>query len=317
MKKLVFNNLWLVLAMSFSFTACLKDEGYDNGQYGAVRNTAGQEFLSIPVAAKNPNVLGLESKTGSQNVEMFVASYDFVDPASADITGTLVLNNALIAAADATAVVLPANTYTIPSNTITVKSGARVSDKFVINLNTSTLDPTKKYGIGFTLTSVSKGGVNVPSNLKDVVYIFTLKNKYDGIYTLKSRMDHPADRSADWLRTPFTYPFDIQLITTGPSSVKFFNTAFGAGFHPLMVPAPSGFGATEPLFAFDANDKLISVTNGVPNPSNGRAFAINPNVTTSRFDPATKTVYAAFIMTQPGFQPLPIFDTLIFKSKRP
>jgi hypothetical protein len=317
MHKILYNKIWLFIALACSFTSCLKDKGYEDGQYGAIRGTAGQEYLSIPVASKNPNVLGLESKSGAQTVELFVASYDFVDPAAADISGTLVLNNALVTAADPTAIILPSSIYTLPTTNITVKAGQRVSDKFLISINTSTLDPTKKYGIGFTLSSVSKGGVAISSNLKDVVYLFTVKNKYDGIYTIRVRMDLPADRSADWTRTPFTYPFDIHLITTGPSSVKFFNTAFNAGFHPLQTPSASGFGSTEPLFVFDANDKLVSVANGVPNPSNGRAFAINPAVTTSRFDPATKTVYAAFIMTQPGFLPIPIFDTLTFKSKRP
>ena len=139
------------------------------------------------------------------------------------------------------------------------------------------------------------------------------------MYTITSRMDHPADRSADWLRTPFTYGYDIQLVTKGPVTVDWINTAFagGVGYHPLMTPGVSGFGATQPVFVFDENDKLVSVSNGVPNPANGRAFAINPAVTDSRYDPETKTIYAAFIMTQPGFEPIPIFDTLKYKGPRP
>jgi len=131
-------------------------------------------------------------------------------------------------------------------------------------------------------------------------------------------MDMASDRSADWVRTPYTYGYDIHLVTTGPNSVEWVNTAFGTeGYHPLLTPAPSGFGATRPAHTFDANDKIINTVNAYPNPANGRAFIVNPAVTDSRYDPATKTVYAAFIMTQPGFQNMPLFDTLTFIKARP
>lgn len=317
MKKNIFNKFLLVCGLALGLTSCLKDKGYEDGLYGAVRNVEGKEYISIPVAAKNPNTLGLESKSGVQNIELFVASYDYVDPAAADISATLTVNNALVTAADPTVLILPASSYSLPNNKVTVPAGSRISNKFVLALNTSTLDPTKKYGIGFTVSSVSKEGVQIPSNLKDVVYIFSLKNRFDGVYKINFKMDVAADRNADW-KGPYAYPNDVQLITTGPNSVVMYNTTFATGDnHPLMTPAVSGFGSTRALFTFDQNNKLISVVNDFPNPSNGRAFEINPSVTTSRYDPATKTVYAAFIMTQPGFQPLPIYDTLKFSKARP
>lgn len=311
MKKLKFNNIWLVLAMSLSLTACLKDKGYEDGEYGSIKNTDGQEWLSIPVAARNPNVVGLESKAGAQNVELFVVSYDYVEPAATDISATITVNNGLVTNPDV--IILPASTYTIPTNTITVEAGQRVSEKFVISLNTSTLDPTKQYGIGFTLSNPSKNGVKLSQNLTNVVYHFTLKNKYDGIYTAKFSMDPAADRSQDW-RGPYTYGYDIHMITTGPNSVRMFNTAFNAGYHPLMTPGASGFGSTEAHFIFDDNNKLVDVVNLA---TGTRSFRLNPAVTDSRYDPATKTIYAAIIMDQTGFQPLPIYDTLIWKRARP
>jgi hypothetical protein len=149
------------------------------------------------------------------------------------------------------------------------------------------------------------------------VFVFSIKNKYDGIYTFRGRMDIAADRSADWVRTPFAYPYQIHLITTGPNTVKFYNEAFGQGYHPLMTPAVSGFGSTEPNFTFDANDNLIEAVNGWPNPSNGRAFVINSAVTGSKYVPSTKKVYLAYIMNQPGFLPMPLFDTLTYVKARP
>ena len=315
MKKLNFKYLWLLMAVSASFTACLKDEGYEDGTHGSVKNTAGQEWISIPVAPRNPNTLGLESKAGVQNIKLFAVSYDYVNPAPTDISATIAVNNSLVTQPGV--IVLPASTYTLPSSTITVPAGERVSDQFILALNTSTLDPTKKYGIGLTLSSVSKEGVQIPSNMKDVVYIFSLKNRFDGIYSLKFRMAAAADRAPEW-KGPYSYPNEIRLITTGPNSVVMYNTAFASGDnHPLMTPSTSGFGSTRALFTFDADNKLVSVVNDFPNPANGRAFKINPDVTTSRYDPDTKTIYAAFIMTQPGFEPLPIYDTLKFTKPRP
>lgn len=309
----------MVLFAAVTLTSCLKDEGFEDGTYQTINaNTEGQEWFSIPRAVNTANTLGVESKAGNQTVGTFVASYDFKDPAPQDITGTLVLNNALVAAADPSAVILPTNAYSIPSLNITVKSGQRVSDPFPIVMNTSLLDPSKKYGIGFTLTSVSKSGVGIPSNLKNVVYIFTIKNRFDGVYSVSFRMEPGPIRIAagqgSWAG-PYKYAYEQQLRTTGPNSVAWINTAFGpdATFHPLMTPSPSGFGSTAPLLEFDANNKLINVTNGV---SSTRTFRLNPAVTDSRYDPATKTVYAAIIMDQTGFDPLPIFDTLKFIRAR-
>lgn len=311
--------------LAFLFSSCLKDEGFENGEYGTVNeNTQGQKWLSIPLGAFATNSIGVESKSGMQSINLFPVSFDFKDPAATDITATVQLNNDLVRAADTSVILLPANAYTLPSTTLTVKAGQRISDPLALNINTSLLDPTKKYGIGFTLSSVSDPDIQVPANLRNVVFIFTIKNRFDAIYTIRSRMDHPSDRSADWVRTPFTYGYEIHLITTGPLTVRFFNTAFGAGFHPLQVPGASGFGQTEPIFEFDESNKLVRVSNGLAGGSLGRDFKIltgtDPKTgatINNRYDPATRTVYAAFTMTQNGFEPINIFDTLTYVRPRP
>ena len=312
----------------FVLTSCLKDEGFEEGRYQSVTdNTEGQEWVSIPYASRPKGVVsvGVESKTGNQTVGLFPISYDYKDPAPQDITATFTLNNNLVTAADPTVTILPENAYTIPALTLTIPAGKRVSEPFPIQMNTSLLDPTKKYGIGFTLSNVSKSGAAIPNNLKNVVFVFTIKNRFDGIYSLRSRMDHPSDRDPAWTRTPFTYSYPIHLITTGPLSVEWLNEAFGTeGYHPLQTPAVSGFGSTRPEFVFDEDNKLISVANAFPNPSNGRAFSIltgtDPKTglpINNHYDPVEKKVYAAFEMTQPGFAPIAIFDTLTFVRARP
>lgn len=322
MRKNIFNlsNLSLLAVGALMLTGCLKDTGFEDGTYGSITsNTEGGTYVSIPKANNRPNNLGLESRAGLQSVDLFQFSYDNVNPAPAEVTATVALNNALIT--DPAIVILPTTAYNIPSLATKIVAGEYISEMFKFNINTGLLDPTKKYGIAFTLTTVT-GGAAIPANLKDVVFIFSIKNKYDGIYSIRCRMDIAADRSADWVRTPFDYPAQIHLITTGPKTVKWANTAFSPGnstspgFHPLLTPAVSGFGATEPNFEFDASDNLISVVNGVPNPSNGRSFVINSAVAGSKWTTAKK-VYAAFIMNQPGFLPMPLFDSLTFVKARP
>ncbi|HEX8334661.1 MAG TPA: DUF1735 domain-containing protein [Segetibacter sp.] len=283
MKKIIFNNLLLLVAISATFTSCLKDKGYDEGKYGAVRNTAGQEFMSIPVAARIPNTQSLESKAGSQNIPLFVVSYDYVDPAASDITGTITLNNALVKAADTSAVLLPTSIYSIPSNTITVKAGQRVSDRFIMTINTSTLDPTKKYGIGFTLSSVSKGGVAIPSNLKDVVYIFSLKNVYDGIYTVMGgfvqRYSAPGVPTVgDALNGDLAGNPDVTFTTQGPTTVEItgLNWAKKGG----------GIGGIDNLRL-----TVDPATNQVTMFALGNATLANWEGRENRYDPATKTFY--------------------------
>lgn len=317
----------LLLVAAMSLTSCLKDKGFEDGKYSTVgANTVGSQWVSIPLGSRWMNNVGVESKAGFQPVPLFPVAYDFENTTNEDITVTIAVNNSLIAQRDTlnTTTPLPASSFNVPSTTVVIPAGQRVSAPFAINMNTSTLDPMKKYSVGFSITAVSKTGVAIPENMKDAVFVFTIKNRFDGIYTVRSRMDHPSDRDPLWLRTPFTYGYFIELITTGPLTVEWNNQAFGDGFHPLQTPGVSGFGSTRVAFEFTEDNKLVRVWNAFPNPSNGRAFNIltgtdpKTGVTiNNRFDPDTKTVYAAFQMTQPGFAPIPIFDTLNFEKVRP
>lgn len=328
MKKLLSYKFFLLLTSmaSMVFTSCLKDERFRDGEYQTINaNTEGQEWVSIPLAAR-PNkihTVGVLSNPTAQPIDLFPVSYDFENPAPQDITITLTVNNNLLTAANTalaadnkqTLTALPTSAYTLPSMTITVPSGQRISAPFKMSLSTDVLDPTKIYGIGFTITSVSKSGVNIPSNLKDVVVAISIKNKYDAIYTYFGKYNFPGDRPAEWTRTEFKYPFETALITTGPKSVTFYNDAFKGTFLPLMVPGASGFGGTALDIVFDNNDKVISVNNPTPDARN-RQFALDPSGN-SRYDAAKKTLYLDLIFTQNGFAPAPINIRMEYLKQRP
>lgn len=311
MKRLIFNRTFLLLtALVATLTSCLKDEGFEDGEYGAVNaNTQGQMWVSIPPAARNPNAQSVESKAGFQTVNLFPVAFDFVTPTDEDITVTLAVNNALVAQHDPTALVLPTANFTLPSTTITIPKGQRVSAPFQLSINTGPLDPTKKYGIGLTIASVSKAGVGIPSNLKNVVYVFALKNRYDGVYSLNMRLDGwEAFGIASGVAG--NYNANVELITSGPNEVTTNLQAPQAGFGNLQpgftggVGAISGFtafGAATPKYIFDLNtNKVTAVVNTTPDDGRGRAFYLDPLSTTSEWNPTTKQLKVEYFLKQTG-----------------
>jgi hypothetical protein len=117
---------------------------------------------------------------------------------------------------------------------------------------------------------------------------------------------------------PGTYPKGMGLVTAGPYSVATNVATFG-NLQPALTAAggATGFGATTPLITFDpATNKIVSIVNTTPNDGRNRTLYLNPAVTDSRYDPATKTVYAAYIMTQNGRPLQYIYDTLVYQGPR-
>ncbi len=120
---------------------------------------------------------------------------------------------------------------------------------------------------------------------------------------------------------PGDYPGGMGLVTAGANSVTFYNGTSGFGnLQPALTAgnaAATGFGATTPMLTFDpATNKLIAVVNTTPDDGRGRTLHLNPAVTDSRYDPATKTIYAAYIMTQNTRPDQYIYDTLVYQKPR-
>jgi hypothetical protein len=300
MKKTIFYKFLLVLTGAFSLTACLKDEGFEEGKYGAVRNTAGKEYVTIPMAAKKAHILTLESKAGPQTLELFPLSYDYVDPAASEFTAKVRLNNTLVTAYDPNVVILPTAAFTVPSPDVKFQAGQRISQKFAISINTSLLDPSKVYGLGLSLESVSKPGVQLSSNLNDVLFIFTVKNRFDGEYTMTGTLVDNAN-SALTAKSPTT----VYLITEGANTARVFNAGTATSSFKELFPimngaAESAYGAFMPVFTIDANNNVTSVVNAHGQPaSNTRSAEIDPSGI-NKYDPGTKTLKVKWFMYQPS-----------------
>ncbi len=177
--------------MAFLLSSCLKDKGFEDGKYGTVnRNVEGQEWVSIPLAARTSRTISLESRPGSQSIELFSLSYDYKEPVASEFTVNLQVNNSLLSSySNVTA--LPTNAYT-GTTSVTFKQGQRISDPLKLSISTDALDPSKVYGIGLTIASVTKTGVQIPSNLKNMIVFFTVKNEYDGEYDVTGYFFHPT-----------------------------------------------------------------------------------------------------------------------------
>jgi hypothetical protein len=320
MKKIIFSNAALLLFfMMATLSSCLKDKGYEDGLYGAVRGTEGSKWVSIPKGTKAANVVAVEASSQPQNIPLFQASFDYVNAATSDITVKLKLRNSMVTDYDPTALPLPANSYTTPSMTLTIPAGKRLSDVFSLSLSTSLLDPTEVYGIGLEIETVTPSEVKVAATLNKVLFMFNVKNKYDARYTVTGTMVDNASASLTGY-----FPMTYDLVTAGTQVVEGFDPfIWGDYFIPIRSgTAVSGYGAFSPVFTFDATNKITSVVNIYGQPSgNGRYAQLDPSGENS-WDPATKTIKVKFFMFQPSVVPLPsprvLFNwTMTYLSPRP
>ena len=314
MKQLI--NLKFLGALSLIsvlMTSCLKDKGYEDGEYG-LGEIEGKELITIPFAKNAENAVALELKDEMQVVELFSANYDFASPAPQDITVTLEKNDALIPAGF---LQLPANVYTIQTYDLVIPKGQRLSSVLKMNINTGTLDPNEAYAIGFSIKSVSKNGVTIASNLRDVLFTLSLKNKYDGEYTVNGPLVDALNASiTQWPN------WKAYLVTTGPTSCVVIDMSYtGFEAHPIKSGgASSYYGSFGMEFHFDpATDKVIDVTSPYAPAANTRDAEIDPSGL-NFWDPATRNIKVKYFMMQPSLiaGPRVTFDeTFTYVGPRP
>ena len=274
----------LVAFVMLSLSSCLKDEGFDNGTYG-MGGFAGGTFVSVPAAASSPFSIALESKAGNQPLSLFSVNYENVDKAPEDITVTFTKDDAAVAAAGGlTLIPASALTFSSANPTVTIAKGTRVSPNFTCQINTGSLDPTKNYGLAFTISSVSKAGVAIPANLKTVVYKIALKNKWDGIYSVVSglvtRYNSPGVPANDALSGPLAGNSDVYLITSGVSDLDI--PASGNG--SFRWSGNGGIGGIDGLrMAINPTTNLVTWS------CSGNATLTNWAGKVNEYVPATKT----------------------------
>jgi hypothetical protein len=336
MKKILYIT---TILLSVTLTACLKDKGQSADYYDANDNT----IIEFVEATQNPNapatsddpptqpVVASSSGFAMPTIEEFsiarVRLGGFVNGNRKDIKYSIAVNNALVneynIAHESEYILFPAGSLTLTGLEGTVPVG---TDEVTIKLkvNKSLLSLTESYAVGLIINS-SDAVIN--NNANKILLNFSIRNKYDGVYKLRVK-------TTGWATYGITdgvtadYPLSasglgIGLVTNGASSNGFFNYFRGDDLLPAFgvvgsALSPTAFGATTPKFTFDdATNRLINVENTTPNDGRNRTLLLNPAITDSRYDPATKTIYAAFIMTQNGRPNQFFYDTLTYIGPRP
>ncbi len=314
------------LAVLFLMSSCLDNTG-NLDVFNSVNNNG---VISIGQAEPGLNVKTVEISTTPTKISVVINAARVnntvnvtvqVDPA------VLTAYNAEQTALDPTFVpfeVLPSNLYTIPSLTVSIAAG-KLDTPFEFNVNTSGVDLSKKFALPIVLKSVDDPSVVIASNLNSTLVAIVVKNKYDGKYNLD--VEHSGWSAFGIFDMPAgvaeRYPDGIALVTLGANSVGIENLWAGTNLLPGFSntagkPTPTQFGAASPVFTFDGNNKIVSVSNAIADDGRGRKFALNPTAPASdnSYDPATKKVIANFLFKQTGRPDMNYRLTMVFFGSR-
>lgn len=303
MKKII--NYFLLFFLSIQLFSCLKSgSDYNNGLIQSNRSQGNSNVIEIGLTAVNtlnyhtavfpilpydttvnlvPIILA-SADVAKEDINVTVSIYDSVLFNYNDSNGTNIYP------------VPPAN-YTVlnPNGIVTIPKGSRVG-YLQIKIKPTVDYLALQYAIPFTITAIDKPGYKISGNLKNGFVQIGIKNKYDGIYTIKGYIL----RAGDAARTGYFKPFKRGLATVDENTNKFDNIQLWAD--------GSGVAIGNPVLKVNS-DNSVDVT------SDGSLSAYNDPDYTNRYDPATRTFYISFTW---GAGPLSRLctDTLTYTGER-
>ncbi|MBL7733433.1 MAG: DUF1735 domain-containing protein [Chitinophagaceae bacterium] len=273
-------------------TGCLKDKGFENGQYGL--NVSDIKAVAFPNANKSPQGFGLNSQATTQVVNGLLAiTLETSGVADADITVNLSNTTGTTTAGDIKSYndasgenvqIFPSSLYTLPAS-VTIAAGQKFVEFPITFSNTTSLNPNLKYGVGITIASASNG-YQVAANMKNMILVFSVKNKYDARYNLTGYHN----------RVPYTFPYqtEMHLVTTGPSNVIFWWPEVGGVGHPIGIGpgnSMSWYGSTvAPQINFDPATDLVASVIGTDPAGPPITMFTGAGSRLSKYDPATKHI---------------------------
>lgn len=291
----------------FLLAGCLKDKGFDNGEYGTVVKEV--KAVAFPQAPTSPVTAAITGTPNPVTVPGPFITVEASGPASADIQLQLAFDDGLVTAEGLTP--LPAGSYTLSTMTPVIpKDSFNVKNLTLTVTNSDQLDPNIKYGVGIKITS-SSSGYQIARNMSEMVIAFSIKNKYDGVYTLRGYHN----------RTPYTFPYEVEMhmVTNGPDEVYFYWPDVRSTGHPIGVSptSVSWYGpVVSPSIVFNTTTNQVTEIYNL-DPTLTISMLTDPNygAGVSRYDEATKTIYAYFMYSN---NPLRGFlDTLTYVGPRP
>lgn len=286
----VLQQLLFISAVSFLFISCEKGQE----TFPPVKSQE-KTIIKIQDAEAGPlKTLALDLTPGISSINMIEIRRDASSAAELNRTQVVRVKfqNALISDPSAGAInELPRNLYTSdPDNpfdgqywTVTFNPGEFV--KFLkINLDPSALITLgKRVGIGFQLAEAE--GALISGSLFQIGVEISAKNIYDGVYNLTWTNYHPTANPGYTGGTT-----EVELRTTAANKVKIYWPLAAAYCSPSILNGGlSYFLAQEPEYTVNTSTNAVTVQNVASGAVTFYGMAAGFN---SRYDPATKTIYA-------------------------
>jgi len=271
----------LVALLAVMVVGCLKDEEFEDQQYGLqVPNVNG---VSFPERLKSPLVKGVLPEATSQEVGGPLLSLNVAGAPSAPVTIALAIDDALVHAEDTTLELMPAGSYSVNTLSVTVPAGSITSDELKITIPDATiLDPTKKYGIGFKITSADQG-YTVAKNLSTMVIAIAIRNIYEGEYNSVGYLYHPA--------SPRSFDLDKDVLTVNATtSIISLGDLGGNDYFVYLDVDPATNAVTITPAAGHGTPPITMFSTGLPNSNPGYTPAWSGSAECNNtYDPATKS----------------------------
>lgn len=297
------SSIFYLLVLTLGFASCIKKE---------VTPLADEGKTFVKILEDRANKIFLAPYTGIKSVPLFSVRRDANNSVNLEKSAAISMTriDALVTrynAANGTDFeILPDSLYTIASYisrtgnsyNFTMNSGDFARD-FAINLNGTKWDLTRKYALGFALTSV--GAANVKAAGRDtVIALISVKNKYDGRYKITGTF---SDVSAVGATFSAAYPLEWELQTTGPSTcVVVDNYYLGIpGYVFSNAGSLTYYGSFGLIVNFDlATDAIASVVNYYGQPAgNTRSARLDPSGINA-YNSNTKAINIKYFMVQPS-----------------
>ncbi len=302
MKHNILRSLSLLFITSVALFSCREDKFINSDTELGGKGVTFVKVLEGPV-----NPIFFTPFTDIKKVDLFSVRRDNNSPAQLNsATKVKLTENAAAITAYNTAntetfEVLPASIYTLVTNPSIVKTATGYEFNFAsgefakeltINLNGALFDLSKKYALAFDITD--GGGATITKTAaKSIIVLISLKNKYDGIYSVEGTMvdiisptlSHFSNFINSAANTFTDKPYKLQLRTVSATKCAAYDEEFfGDGANAFQMPITSGvtysrYGSFGIIIEFDpVTDKVVAVTNYYGQPAaNTRAARLDPS----------------------------------------
>jgi hypothetical protein len=186
----------LFLAVTFIGTGCLKDEGFDNHEYGINDPDATPLGVGFNLGTKSIVSSGVTLSNDPQILDPASVLISLLNgrTSSSDIHITIVSDTGLVGAYNrahnTNLIPLDPATYSLNPDAV-IPAGSYNGYPIITFPTTAPLDPNNVYGLGLRITSADAGYL-VASNEDEIVLSIAIRNQYDGLYISNGYVYHPS-----------------------------------------------------------------------------------------------------------------------------